>query len=350
MIKATNGTLPTSILQLIGHTPVIRLGALFPEVPLHIFAKLEGFNPGGSMKDRTALSILREAFANGRIKAGDTIIESSSGNLAIGLAQACIQFGLKFIAVVDPHINSHTLKILRTYGAMVDMVHEKDENGSYLNTRIRRVQELHRRIKNSFWTNQYANLNNPLAQRRTLQEFIHQIQQVPDYLLVATSTCGTIMGCADLIRECGYNTKLIAVDAVGSVLFDQQAAPRLLPGHGASRPSVLLDHTRIDRVIHVSDLECVMGCHQLLQREAILSGASSGGIIAALDSLLPQLPANSCCAIILPDKGERYLDTVYSIDWIASQFDRVPDFIVEFQHQAVAIESDQSTYRSDFAA
>lgn len=350
MTTTAHYTLRNNILQLVGNTPVLNLETIYPQSPVRIFAKLEGFNPGGSMKDRTALSILQEAVRSGKVKRGDTIIESSSGNLAIGLAQACLKFGLQFIAVVDPHINAHTLKLLRTYGAKVNMVREKDEQGSYLNTRIRRVQELQRKIKNSYWTNQYANANNPLAHRRTLQEFFDQLPFIPDYLFVATSTCGTLMGCADQIRECGYSTRLIAVDAAGSVLFNHPPGKRLLPGHGASRPSVLLEASRVHQVIHVTDMDCIMGCHRLLQREALLYGASSGGIITAVGKLLPHLPAETTCALILPDKGERYLDTVYDIEWIKESFGYVPTFIANFQNEPIDFEADSSSYRTDFAA
>ena len=115
-----------SILSTIGHTPLVRLTRVFPDCPFHVFAKLEGFNPGGSAKDRPALHILQEAMRTGAVKAGSVVIESSSGNLGIGLAQACRYLGLRFICVVDPKTTTQNIRILKAYGAEIDLVSEPD--------------------------------------------------------------------------------------------------------------------------------------------------------------------------------------------------------------------------------
>lgn len=332
-------TLHDNLLSTIGETPLVALHKLYPHANVKIYGKLEAFNPGGSIKDRTAFSILSHALASGEIEAGDTVIESSSGNMAIGLAQACLYFGLDLIVVVDPNVNQQTLKILEAYGANISQVEVPDPEGGFLAARLRRVQDLLALLPDSYWPNQYANPFNPAAHYETMREIVEALDGKLDYLLAATSTCGTIMGCARYAEEVGLSTKIVAVDAVGSVIFDSPAAKRLLPGHGAGRPSQLLDKRYIDQVIHISDGECVQGCRRLLHREALLAGGSSGGIVTALGKLLPQIPEGSTCALLICDRGERYLDTIYSDEWVHAN---LPDVNLdeEFDDRAEEIEEE----------
>ena len=130
-----------SILESIGDTPIVKLNRLFNSHK-NVFAKMEGHNPGGSIKDRTAIQLLEDAFCTGELKEGDHVIESSSGNMAIGLAQACLYYGLSLTVVVDTMANKHTLKILKAYGANIDMVKEPALLGGFLTARLNRVQAL----------------------------------------------------------------------------------------------------------------------------------------------------------------------------------------------------------------
>src|SRR3569833_3062148 len=140
-----------------------------------------------------------------------------------------------------------------------------------------------------------------------------------DYLLCATGTCGTLRGCVEYVRELGLSTRVVAVDAVGSVIFGTPARPRLIPGHGAGVRPALLEDDLADQVIHIDDLVCVMGCRRLLRREGILAGGSSGAVVAALDGLADRIPASARCAQVFPDRGERYLETVYNGAWVAAR-------------------------------
>src|SRR5919108_5668792 len=150
-----------SILSTVGQTPLVRLTRVIPGCSFYLFAKLEGFNPGGSAKDRRALQILQEAIRAGAVKAGTVVIESSSGNLGIGLAQACRYLGLRFICVVDPKTTAQNIRILKAYGVEIDLVAEPDPvTGEFLQARIDRVQTLLQTIEHSYWTNQYANVTN----------------------------------------------------------------------------------------------------------------------------------------------------------------------------------------------
>ena len=312
----------TGILSTIGNTPLVAVDKLYPATSSLFYAKLEMFNPGGSTKDRTAFLILSKAMEKGELDKHGTVIESSSGNMAIGLAQVCLYMDLKLIVVIDPKINRHTLKLLRAYGAQIESVTEADSSGNYLETRLKRVRELRDSIPNSYWPNQYSNDLNPEAHYQTMEEIVDACPSPPDYILATTSTCGTIMGCARYVREHDLKTKVVAVDAVGSVIFGTSSERRLIPGHGSGRESDLLDESLIDHVFHMTDLDCVIGCRRLLERESILAGGSTGAVVMAAEKLQSIIPEESSCVLIFSDSGERYLDTIYSDSWVESTFDK----------------------------
>jgi len=306
------------IINSIGQTPLVQLNKIFSHSNSNFFGKLESANPSGSLKDRTSAFILRNAMQKGKIKTGDTIIESSSGNMALGLAQACLYLDLKLIVVVDPNINKHTEKLLRTYNAKIEYVNSPLKNGGFLAARLEKVKQLLTDIPNSYWTNQYGNSDNPLAHRTAIEEIMCALQDNVDYIFVSTSTCGTLMGYADYIEENNLKTKLIAVDAEGSVLFGGDSKKRLVPGHGAAIPSQFLKKDKIYDHIVVSDLDCIEGCWSLLKSEGILCGGSTGGVVTAMKRY--QLSDSGNCVFLLCDRGERYLDTIYNLDWVHSNF------------------------------
>ena len=309
------------VLAVIGNTPLVRLDRALGEIDFHLYSKLEALNPGGSIKDRTALSIIEAALEEDKLQLGDTVIESSSGNMGIGLAQACAYLGLNFICVVDPKVTAQNIEILRAYGTQIDMVPEADAGrGEFLQARLDRVEDLLHAIPGSFWPNQYANIYNPRAHRQTMEEITTVLHGKVDYLFCATSTCGTIRGCADYIKENKLKTKVLAVDAYGSVIFGGPRAKRLIPGHGAAVRPQLYQEDMADDCIYVSDLECVIGCRRLVRLEAILAGGSSGAVLMAVRKIRNTIPAGANCVMIFPDRGERYLDTIYSDRWIQKHF------------------------------
>lgn len=313
-----------NILSTIGNTPLIRLKRLLGDAPFRLFAKLEGFNPGGSVKDRAARCIVEDAFAEGKIGPGTTIIESSSGNMGIGLAQICRYLGLRFICVIDPKTTNQNINILRAYGADIDYVSNPDPvTGEFLQARISRVKALLDSIPDSFWPDQYSNLSNAKAHRQTMREIVTALDGKIDYLFCATSTCGTLRGCAEYVRENNLSIKIFAVDAVGSVIFGDKPAKRLIPGHGAAVRPNLFQPSLAEECIHVTDLNCIAGCRLLVKRESILAGGSSGAVISAVESARKRIPYDATCAVILPDRGERYLDTIYSDSWVREHFGEV---------------------------
>jgi len=297
------------------------LRRVFKDINFNLFAKLESLNPGGSIKDRSALYIIKHGIETGAIRQGTVVIESSSGNMGIGLAQACSYFGLHFICVIDSKTTQQNIDVLKAYGAQTDLVTDPDPvTGEFLPSRIKRVQELLDSIEHSFWPNQYANIYSSVAQYQTMHEIAKALDDEVDCLFCATSTCGTISGCAEYIREHKLKTKIFAVDAIGSVIFGGTGAKRLIPGHGAALVPPLFRPDLADKCVYVSDLDCVVGCRRLVSQEVILAGGSSGGVLMAIDQSKAELPPGSNCVAIFPDRGERYLNTIYSDAWVDQHF------------------------------
>ena len=312
----------SGVLDAVGNTPLVQLTRVFAPLDFALYAKLEMMNPGGSGKDRSARGMLLDALDRGDIGPSTTIIESSSGNLGVGLAQACALLKLRFVCVVDSRTTMSHIAILKAYGAEVDVVDQLDPgSGDLLTARLNRVKELRASIADSFWTDQYANPGNPRAQYAICRELDRDLGRTADYLFLATSTCGTLRGCREYVRDHVSSTRIVAVDAVGSVIFGGEPQPRLIPGHGASRRPALYENGLEDESVHVSDRESVQGCFRLLQSEAILAGGSSGAVIAAVGKMRSRIRAGATVVAILCDRGDRYLETVYSQEWISTHFD-----------------------------
>jgi N-(2-amino-2-carboxyethyl)-L-glutamate synthase len=315
-------------LAAIGDTPLVPLHALPIAEHLEVYGKLEALNPAGSSKDRPALAMIERGIADGLIGPDTVIIESSSGNMAIGLAQTCAALGLRLVVVVDAKTTPLNVQLLHVYGATVEYVaHPDPATGEFLPARLQRVAELQHDLPDSFWTNQYGNDENPGSHHRTtMPEIVEELDGNLDYLFCGTGTCGTLRGCADYVKANGLTTKIVAVDAAGSVIFDTSTvgAKRRLPGLGAAvRPAMYRDDLA-DALVHVTDEDCVAGCRELVRREGLLLGASSGGVLAAIDRLRDDIPAGANCVAIFPDRGERYLDTVYDDKWVENTFGRIP--------------------------
>ncbi|MFC4075651.1 2,3-diaminopropionate biosynthesis protein SbnA [Salinithrix halophila] len=312
------GSVKKSVLDCVGNTPLVSLDRLFPDPGFHVIAKLELMNPGGSMKDRPARFIIQQGLKNGTIPPDAHIIESSSGNLGVAIAMTAKVYGLKFTCVVDPKTTKTNVNILRQLGANVEIVQEPDDQGGYLKTRIQRVKELLHTIPDSFWINQYANdLNWQSHYYGTAKEMAEQLEEPVDVFFAPVSTSGSILGCARRLREKFPHIRIVAVDAVGSVIFGGKPGKRELPGIGSSRVPELLNPDEIDDVVYVSDREAVEGCRSLLGKEGIFAGGSSGSVVAAIRKTLPKLSHPCRVLTLFPDRGDRYLDMVYDDEWVA---------------------------------
>lgn len=307
-----------SVIDCIGSTPMVRLSRCFPEPNVEVLAKLEMLNPGGSMKDRPARFIVEQGLKDGTLRPGMRLVESTSGNLGIALAMVAGLHGLSFTAVVDPKTSPTNLRLLELFGADVEMVTKPYEAGGYLHTRVRRAREIVASTPNAVQINQYANDLNWRSYHETAgEEILRAVDGPIDYLVAAVSTSGSIQGIARRLRQAHPELKVVAVDAVGSVIFGAASAPRQIPGFGASRVPEILAPDEIDDVLHVADAESAAGCRRLLSTEKIFAGGSSGAVIAGIEHLISRLREPARIVTVLPDRGERYLDLVYSDDWVA---------------------------------
>lgn len=317
------------ILATVANTPLVKLRHLYGDAPFTAYGKIEGLNPGGSVKDRPALAMIEHALAHGPLRPGWVVVESSSGNTGIGLAQVCAYHRLRFLCVVDPRANPQTLQIMRAYGAEIDLVTQPEpQSGEFLPARLRRVNEHLTSIPNSFWPNQYLNPECPAAHKRTTMcEIAAAFDDGPDYLFCPVSTCGTIRGCVDYVRDMGLRTKVVAVDVLGSQIFGPVTAPckRFIPGIGASGKPPFFPDGLNHPPVFVGDRDCVAGCRRLVRREAIFAGGSSGAVVMAVERMRNDIPAGASCVLILSDRGDRYLDTIYSESWVREKLGEIPE-------------------------
>ena len=263
--------------------------------------------------------MISDAIGRGLVRPGTTVIESTSGNLGVGLAQACRFHGLELICVVDSRTNELNLQTMRALGADVRVVTEPDPiGGDLLSARLTLVRMLLAEIADSYWPNQYANESNPAAHADgTMREIDLALDGDLDWLFVAVSTTGTLRGCCEyLARLKRERPRVVAVDACGSALFGGAGATRRLPGFGAGIETELSRGAWFDRLVRVSDLDCVVGCRRLVEREAVFAGGSAGGVVSAFERLAPEIDPGSRCAMILADGGTGYLETVYDDAWV----------------------------------
>lgn len=327
-ILATSETLQVydNILQTIGKTPLVRLARLGRGLPVPIYAKVEFFNPGGSIKDRIALNIIEEAERSGRLKPGGTIVEATSGNTGLGLAIVSAQKGYKTIFVLPDKMSQEKIQLLRAFGAKVFVTPtavEPDDPRSYYSVAKRLVEE----TPNAVLANQYHNPENPRSHYETTGPEIWEQTggQVTD-VVAGVGTGGTISGVGRYLKEKNPNIRIVGADPVGSLLLEtwQQgqvptdAHPKTYKVEGIGEdflPSTL-DLSVIDNIIRVSDKESFVWARRLVKDEGIFAGGSSGSALAAAVRYAQTLPADRLVVVILPDSGSRYLSKFYDDNWM----------------------------------
>ena len=227
-------------LSRLGNTPLVQY-----EYDNHkIFLKMENANPSGSMKDRAATNIIGSTYKNGVINDDTRIIESSSGNFGVALARVCKEYRLKFTCVIDANINIVNERMLRLYGAETIKITEPDNNGGYLLGRLEKVREIISKSKNIYWTNQYENPLNMESYYSLADEIINDISD-PDYIFIPVSSGGAITGISRRIKEINPRIKIIAVDSIGSRIFNCSVQKRCIPGLGSSIVPPILKMAKI---------------------------------------------------------------------------------------------------------
>lgn len=307
------------------HAADIILDDVFLHLPgfvdqARVFLKLEGLNPAGSVKLKTALVLIEEAEKSGALGPGSRVIESSSGNLGIALSVVCAARGYPLVVVSDPNATRQSIRVMESLGTEVVEVTQRDANGGYLQTRI---DYIHQRLADQadlLWLNQYANPGNVSAHRDRTARAIHEGLGHVDALFVGAGTTGTLMGCVEYFARHSPHTRIIAVDSVGSVTFGRAAAPRFIPGLGTSRlPEIYRDTGTFEKVL-IEEVDTITMCRLVAARYGLLAGGSTGTVLAAVRQLGPTLPAGARIAAISPDMGDKYVDTVYSDPWVADRY------------------------------
>jgi len=278
--------------------------------------KIEGLNPAGSIKLKTARGMIEGAEAAGVDLSRTRLIESTSGNLGIALAAICAARGYLLTCVVDPNTNAMAAASIRALGAELVTITERDLNGGFLGSRIAYIERRLAVEPDLYWLNQYANPDNPAAHaRHTAPAMLEAFDQIDD-LFVGSGTCGTLMGCLVHFRRCSPETNIVAVDAVGSVTFGEPPAPRHIPGLGTSRRPALLGGHSPDQIVHVPEWETVRECRWLARTAGLLAGGSTGTVLAAVRRQEAEIDPQATVVAIAPDLGERYLSTVYDDAWV----------------------------------
>lgn len=298
----------TSIDQLIGNTPLMRLTRLEQKLGLQgqLLAKLEYFNPGGSIKDRAALQMLRAAEQAGRIGPGALIIEPTSGNTGIGLCMLCAARGYRAIIVVPETASIERIKLMRAYGAQVVLT----PGSAGMRGAVERAEALARENANAFIPSQFDNPENANAHYLTTgPEIWAQTEGHVDALVAGVGTGGTITGIGRYLRERKPDVQLIAVEPASSPILSQgHAGPHKIQGIGANFVPAVLDRSLLSRVQTVENEAAFAMMHLLAETEGVFCGISSGAAVsAAADVLREDAMRGKTVVAILPDTGERYL-------------------------------------------
>lgn len=313
-----------NILETIGQTPMVRLHSVTHSIHANILAKVEMFNPGGSVKDRIGTGIIEEAERSGRLKPGGTIVESTSGNTGVGLAIAAALKGYKTIFVMPDKMSQEKIQLLRAFGAKVVITPtavEPDDPRSYYSVANKLVEE----TPNSILANQYHNPENPRAHYlSTGPEIWEQTEGKIDVLVAGMGTGGTITGIGRYLKEKNPNIQIIGVDPIGSILYDLhqgrtgEAVSYKVEGIGEDFLPGTLDLSVVDEVVQVTDKESFLMTRRLVREEGIFCGASSGSAVAGALKYVcrHKLGADKTVVVILPDSGSRYLSKVFNNDWM----------------------------------
>jgi len=307
--------------------------------PRNLFMKIEALNAAGSIKMKTALGMIRDLEARGRIVPDTILIESSSGSLGVALSIICAERGYRFTCVVDPNTSLHNIKVMRALGATVVIVDRRDENGGFLASRIAYIKELAATDPNYLWLNQYANPENPRAHAQTTALSIFESFDQVDYLFVGAGTTGTLMGCLQFFREHSPRTKVVAVDSIGSVTFGHPPGKRFIPGLGTSRRPEIFSPEGIYATEMITEADTIAMCRYLARSNGILAGGSTGTVLCAAHNWRHRIAPEATAVAISPDFGERYLDTVYDDEWVRERFGEIPVLCVNednFSEQPVA--------------
>ncbi len=322
-----------NILRTIGNTPIVKLNKISRGYKPEIFLKLEFFNPGGSVKDRIGIEIIEDAERDGRLRAGGTIVEATSGNTGVGLALAAAVKNYKCIFTIPDKMSNEKVQLLRAFGAEViitptAVAHESPE--SYTEVAKRIVRE----TPNSILANQFYNQKNPEAHYKTTgPEIWEQTGGKIDYFVAGVGTGGTISGVGKYLKEKNPKIKNIVADPTGSILRDFQETKKIpatfkpykVEGIGSDWIPGTLHLEYVDEVIEVTDKESFLIGRKLAREEGIFAGGSAGTALGAALKIAERLSENQVIVVLIPDTGERYLSKMYNDNWMREHSFLIPE-------------------------
>lgn len=316
--------LAQDVTEAVGHVPTVRLNRISDQCTRHkIYLKLESCNPGGSIKEKNAVFLIKKAEREGKLKPGGTIIESSSGNFGIGLAMVGAAKGYAVWIVVDAKTPPPMRRMLEAYGAKLVEVPltQADANGSMQVARMKKAQELARNTPGGWYPCQHKNPDNPTAHYLyTAKEILEDFNGItPDIVVLGLSTSGQLTGVGSFFREFFPKTTIVGVDVAGSVILGTPPAPYKMTGLGLSFVPPQFNENLLDRAYSVSDQLAFSVCRALAKNEGLLVGASTGAIVAGGLAFAKSLAKPKTLLMINPDRGDRYLETVFSDTWIQNQ-------------------------------
>lgn len=309
----------------IGNTPLIRLNSFSEETGCEILGKAEFLNPGGSVKDRAALYIIKDAEEKGLLKPGGTVVEGTAGNTGIGLAHICNARGYKSLIIIPNTQSQEKMEALRTLGAEVrpvPAVPYRDPN-NYVKLSGRIAAEM----ENAIWANQFDNLANRLAHYETTgPEIWAQTDGKVDGWVAATGTGGTFAGVSMFLKEKNPNLKSVVADPMGSGLYSyiktgevKIEGNSITEGIGNSRITANMEGVPIDDAIQIDDKECIRVIYQLLQKDGLFMGGSVGINVGAAVALAKQMGPGHTIVTVLCDGGARYQSRLFNREWLAEK-------------------------------
>ena len=293
------------ITELIGRTPLVRLNQLSPEGGATIYAKVESFNPGGSVKDRICLNMINEAERQGKLKPGGTIVEPTSGNTGIGLALIAAVRGYKLILVMPESMSMERASLLSSYGAQLVLTAAwEGMKGS-----IKEAESIIAQNPSYFMPDQFSNPANPAMHRQTTAlEIWESLDGRIDAFVAAVATGGTITGCGEVFKQRNAHIRVVAVEPSGSpVLSGGDPGPHKIQGIGAGFVPKVLNRSILDGVVTVTDDQAYQTAKLLAKREGLLVGISSGANVFAAQKVAQELGTGKNVVTILCDTGERYI-------------------------------------------
>lgn len=290
-----------------------------PSGAANVYAKLEMFNLTGSVKDRSALGMIEAAEADGRLEPGSVIVESTSGNLGLGLAAIAQQRGYGLLCVVDNMTTQAKIDQIHALGGKTCAV-KSPKYGTSIERRIKKVQELIKTIPRAVNLNQYCNPSNPDTHYRTTgPEIYADLNGKVDVLVGAVGTCGTLCGTARFLKEKNPNIHVVGVEPVGSILFGGRYAKYLTHGSGIGFIPDNYDPDLIAEKVKLRDKFAFKAARELALKESLIVGSSAGSALHVALRKAKQLPPDKNIVVIFPDHGNRYLDTLFSDEWMRTK-------------------------------